>query len=156
MKSVLSRSRALFFTGIFALLLAAPAWALPVTNVAISTPKGPVSFTVEIAADAAAQQKGLMYRRSLPPDAGMLFDFYDSLNVAFWMKNTYIPLDMIFIRADGTIANVAADTVPLSLKEVPSKGPVRAVLEINGGRAKELGIEAGQVVHAQLFGNALP
>ena len=103
-------------------------------------------FTVEVAATAKEQNDGLMYRRSLAPDRGMIFPYDPPQSVAFWMKNTLIPLDMIFIRKDGTIARIAANTVPLSVDTVPSGEPVAAVLEIAGGRAAELGIKEGDRV----------
>ena len=103
-------------------------------------------FQVEVARTAPEQAQGLMHRQSLAPDRGMLFPYAVPQPVAFWMKNTLIPLDMIFIRADRTIANIAANTVPLSLEPVPSAEPVVAVLEIAGGRAAELGIKAGDRV----------
>lgn len=104
------------------------------------------SFTVEIADDDAERSRGLMFREELAPDAGMLFDFFDERPVAFWMQNTLIPLDMIFIKADGTIARVHAEAVPMDRTSVPSGEPVRFVLEIPGGRAAELGIEAGDTL----------
>jgi uncharacterized membrane protein (UPF0127 family) len=79
-------------------------------------------------------------------DAGMLFDFGRDERASFWMRNTYIPLDMLFIKADGTIESIAERTTPLSERSVPSKGPVRYVLEINGGLSDRLGIEAGDKV----------
>ena len=103
-------------------------------------------FTVEVAATEQEQATGLMNRSSLAPDRGMIFPFPVPREASFWMKNTLIPLDMIFIRADGTIANVEPNTVPLSLDAVFSAGPVGAVLEIPGGRAAELGIKAGDRV----------
>ena len=108
-------------------------------------------FTVEIADTEAAREKGLMYRKSLPPGQGMLFDFHSDQPVRFWMKNTYIPLDMIFIRSDGRIANIAENTTPMSEKEVPSAGPVRAVLEVSGGTARKLGIAPGDYVANPIF-----
>jgi uncharacterized membrane protein (UPF0127 family) len=103
-------------------------------------------FTVEVARTPAEQQAGLMHRRSLAPDAGMIFPFAVPQTAAFWMKNTLIPLDMIFIRADGRIARVAAMTTPHSLDPVGSGEEVAAVLELRGGRAAELGIKAGDRV----------
>jgi len=103
-------------------------------------------FTVEVARTPEEQAKGLMFRQSLAPDRGMIFPYDPPQPVAFWMKNTLIPLDMIFIRQDGTIANIAENTVPLSLEAVPSAEPVVAVLEIAGGRSAELGIKAGDKV----------
>ena len=92
------------------------------------------------------QTRGLMFRTSLPADGGMLFPFPKPRIASFWMKNTLIPLDMFFIRADGSIANIAANTVPYSEEPVPSDGPVAAVLEIAGGRSAELGIKPGDKV----------
>ncbi len=103
-------------------------------------------FTVEVARSPREQEIGLMNRPSLAPDRGMIFPYDPPQPAAFWMKETLIPLDMIFIRADGTIARIAANTVPLSLDPVPSNEPVAAVLEIAGGRAAELGIRAGDTV----------
>ncbi len=103
-------------------------------------------FTVEIARTEQEQATGLMNRPSLAPDRGMVFPFTPPRDASFWMKNTLIPLDMIFVRSDGSIANVEANAVPLSLDPVYSAGPVRAVLEITGGRAGELGIKAGDKV----------
>jgi uncharacterized protein len=87
-----------------------------------------------------------MNRSSLTSDHGMIFPFDPPREASFWMKNTLIPLDMIFVRADGSIANIEANTVPLSLQPVYSDGPVAAVLEIAGGRSAELGIKAGDKV----------
>lgn len=104
-------------------------------------------FTVELAASEAEQEQGLMYRQSLAPDAGMIFPFDQPRVANFWMKNTYIPLDMIFIRKNGSIARIAANAVPTTLDVVSSNEPVTAVLEIAGGRAAELGLSSGDVVH---------
>lgn len=120
---------------------------------AILTSRGPVSFQVEVAADDAARARGLMYRKSLAPDRGMLFDFHTPRPVSFWMRNTYIPLDMIFIRADGRILSIARNTTPLSEEGVPSGGPVRAVLELIGGRAAEIGALPGDRVRHRIFPN---
>jgi uncharacterized membrane protein (UPF0127 family) len=103
-------------------------------------------FTVEIARTEDEQATGLMNRSSLAPDRGMIFPFEPPRDASFWMKNTLIPLDMIFVRADGSIANIEANTVPLSLQPVYSAGAVAAVLEIAGGRSAELGIKAGDKV----------
>jgi uncharacterized membrane protein (UPF0127 family) len=90
-----------------------------------------------------------MFRQSLAPDRGMIFPYAPPQSVSFWMKNTLIPLDMIFIREDGTIARIGENTVPLSLDPVPSLEPIVAVLEIAGGRSAELGIKAGDTVDWQ-------
>lgn len=131
----------------------APNGKLPVTTIVIDAGHGPVKFQAEVAADPESQEKGLMFRKSMAPDAGMLFDFHMPDMQTFWMKNTVIPLDMIFIRADGTISSIAPDAVPYSETPIPSYEPVRAVLEINGGRAAQLGILPGDHVHAAIFGN---
>ena len=125
--------------------------ALPVVTITIETQRGSRAFNVEMASDPQSQKQGLMYRRQLAPDAGMLFDFQETVMLSFWMKNTILPLDILFIRPDGTISSIAPDTVPLSTAPVTSVEPVRAVLEINGGRARELGIRAGDRVRAQIF-----
>ena len=103
-------------------------------------------FTVEIARTREEQATGLMNRSELAPDRGMIFPFDPPRDASFWMKNTLIPLDMIFVRTDGSIANIAENTVPLSLESVRSEGPVGAVLELAGGRAAELGIKPGDKV----------
>ena len=127
--------------------------ALPVTTVTIDTCGGQRAFKAELASDPQSQQQGLMYRQQMSPNAGMLFDFHTSTMLSFWMKNTILPLDMLFIRDDGTISTIAANAVPLSTARIDSAEPVRAVLEINGGRAKELGIRAGDRVHSVIFHN---
>lgn len=103
-------------------------------------------FTVEVARSPKEQETGLMDRQSLAPDRGMIFPYDPPQPASFWMRNTLIPLDMIFIRADGTIARIAANTVPLSLEPVPAGEPVAAVLEIAAGRSAELGIRPGDTV----------
>ena len=103
-------------------------------------------FTVEVASTPEQQAMGLMYRNKLDPDRGMIFPFDPPRDASFWMRNTLIPLDMVFIRADGSIANIAENTVPYSEEPVLSAGPVAAVLEIPGGRSAELGIKPGDKV----------
>jgi uncharacterized protein len=105
-------------------------------------------FGVELAVTADEQARGLMFRRELPDRQGMLFDFQREQPLSFWMKNTYVSLDMIFIRADGRILHIAENTKPLSEALVPSGGPARAVLEVVAGTTKKLGIAPGdRVVH---------
>jgi uncharacterized protein len=108
-------------------------------------------FAVEMAVTPEEQAKGLMFRRSLPEGQGMLFDFQREQPTSFWMKNTYISLDMIFIRADGRILRIAENTVPLSEALVSSGGPVRAVLEVVAGTSKKLGIAPGDRVAHPIF-----
>jgi len=103
-------------------------------------------FTVEVARTPEEQAQGLMNRESLSPDRGMIFPHEPPRPASFWMKNTLIPLDMIFVRTDGTISSIAENTVPLSLEPVMSMETVAAVLEIPGGRSAELGIKAGDKV----------
>jgi len=112
----------------------------------IHSQSGDHRFTVEVAATPEQQERGLMFRRSLAGDRGMIFPYDPPQFVGFWMKNTLIPLDMVFIRADGRIARVAANTTPLSLDPVLSGDLIAAVLELRGGRAAELGIKAGDKV----------
>ncbi len=120
----------------------------------IETAGGRRHFVVELALSSDQQIQGLMFRRALAPDAGMLFLYDDDHEIQMWMKNTLIPLDMIFIRGDGTILSVAQRTVPRSLATIPSGGPARAVLEVNGGTAARLGIKAGDRVVYPAFGKS--
>ncbi|MGL5839939.1 MAG: DUF192 domain-containing protein [Sphingorhabdus sp.] len=116
------------------------------TILCIKTATAQRTFTVEIARTSAEQAKGLMFRRELADDRGMIFPFPESRMASFWMKNTVIPLDIIFIRADGIIENIAANTTPYSLDPVESTAPVAAVLEIRGGLAAAMGIRPGDIV----------
>lgn len=113
-----------------------------------------IKFDVELATNDAERSRGLMFRKQLGPYEGMLFDFYQEMPVSFWMKNTLIPLDMLFIAGDGTVKHIHANAVPLSTDAIPSGYPVRAVLEINGGSAALLGIKPGDKVKHPIFGNA--
>ena len=106
-------------------------------------------FVVEVARTPEEQARGLMERQSLAPDRGMLFPYQTPQAVAFWMKNTLIPLDMVFIAPGGRILRIEANTVPLSLEPVGSGEAVEAVLELAGGRSAELGIAAGDRVEWQ-------
>src|SRR5262245_11088240 len=117
----------------------------------IATKNGVHVFGVEMAVTPEEQAKGLMFRRELPEGQGMLFDFQREQATSFWMKNTYISLDMIFIRADGRILRIAENTVPLSEALVSSGGPVRAVLEVIAGTCKRLGIAPGDRVAHPIF-----
>jgi uncharacterized membrane protein (UPF0127 family) len=141
---------------LFAVIATGAGAKLPHAVLIIDSAQGPKRFTVEIAADEPSRMQGLMFRKSLAPDSGMLFEFPDDHFRSFWMKNTILSLDMLFIRADGTISSIAANTTPYSEAEILSKEPVRAVLEINGGRSAALGIVPGARVHHAVFGDALP
>jgi uncharacterized protein len=124
------------------------------SSLTIDTVSGSHHFSIELALTPEQQEQGLMFRRSLPADAGMLFDFGESRDASFWMRNTLIPLDMLFIDADGHVADIHERAVPLSEDPIDSKVPVRAVLEVNGGTVSRLGIKLGDVVHYAIFGNA--
>ena len=123
--------------------------ALPTLDIVTSA--GRRRFTVEVMQNDEQRARGLMYRRYLPADRGMLFDFKREEPIQMWMKNTYIPLDMIFIDRKGTIVSIAENTEPLSERIIPSNGKVLAVLEVNGGTAQRLGIKRGDKVEYPLF-----
>jgi hypothetical protein len=123
------------------------------STLSIDTAGGPRRFTIELAISPPQHQQGLMYRQSLAPDAGMLFVFPRTQTATFWMKNTLIPLDMLFIAADGRIADIHERAVPLSEAVIASKEPVLAVLELNGGTVARLGIKPGDLVHHKVFGS---
>lgn len=120
---------------------------------AIETSSGTHEFQVEIAADDSSRTQGLMYRRDLAPDHGMLFDFEVEQPISMWMKNTYIPLDMVFILSDGQVHRVEERTQPHSLRTIDSGVEVRFVLEVPAGTAKRIGIAPGdKVSHALIHG----
>jgi uncharacterized protein len=123
----------------------------PTEVLIVDTANGPVRLNVEIADDAAEREHGLMYRHSLPDDRGMLFDFPEPERASFWMRNTPLSLDIIFIGVDGRILNIADHTTPYSTDQVPSAGITRGVLEIRAGRAEALGIRAGDRVRHRIF-----
>ncbi|MDF2999443.1 MAG: hypothetical protein K0R27_5080 [Xanthobacteraceae bacterium] len=133
------------------LFTALSAQAANFEKLTIDTKAGPVAVNIELAVTPAERAKGLMYRTQLAPDAGMLFDFEVDQPVYMWMKNTYIPLDMLFIRADGRVASIATDTTPLSTETISSGGPVRAVLELPAGTVRAKGIAVGDRVRHRLF-----
>lgn len=124
------------------------------SSLVIVTGAREIKFDIEMALTESQREHGLMFRKSLGPYEGMLFDFYREQTVSFWMKNTLIPLDMVFIAGDGTIRHIYANAKPLSTDTIPSESPVRAVLEINGGTAGLLGIKPGDKVKHPIFGDA--
>ena len=137
---------------LFGLLLAAgPARTAEPRTLEIASKTGVHIFAVEIADTEAQREKGLMFRKNLPDGQGMLFDFKREQDVSFWMQNTYIPLDMIFIRGDGSILRIVENAEPLSTRLIPSGGPVLAVLEVIGGTARKLGIAPGDRVAHPIF-----
>ncbi|MFY9955247.1 DUF192 domain-containing protein [Bradyrhizobium sp.] len=117
----------------------------------IVTQSGVQVFSVEIATTEEEKTTGLMYRKELPDGKGMLFDFSPEQQVSMWMKNTYISLDMIFIRADGRILRIAENTEPLSTRIIPSGGLAKGVLEVSAGTAQKYGIRPGDRVAHPLF-----
>lgn len=110
------------------------------------------TFQVEVMRTDAERAKGLMFRRYMPADRGMLFDFKAPGPAAMWMKDTYIPLDMVFIRANGTIARIEENTEPMSTRTIPSGEPILGVLELNAGTTARLDIKPGDKVVHPLFG----
>ncbi len=131
-----------------------PQRGLKVEKLSIATPAGVRSFNVEIADSPRSREIGMMWRTEVPRGTGMLFDFKTPEPATFWMENTLVPLDLIFIRADGRIANIASNAQPFSRALIPSDGPVLAVLEIGGGEARRLGLAAGQRVTHRIFAPA--
>lgn len=130
---------------------ATAAQAMARATVTIASATGNHVFNVDVARTKAEQARGLMFRTGIPTDGGMLFAPYPAegggpKEASFWMRDTPSPLDILFIRADGTIAHIAENTVPFSDAEVKSGEPVAAVLELNGGRSAELGIAVGDKV----------
>jgi uncharacterized protein len=132
-------------------VLSDPGRATSLEPLEIVSKSGVQVFSVEVMRTAEDRAKGLMYRRELPEGRGMLFDFSPEQNVSMWMKNTYLSLDMIFIRADGRILRIAESTTPESEAIIPAGGPVRGVLEVIAGTAKKFGIAPGDRVAHPLF-----
>ncbi|MFL5191580.1 MAG: DUF192 domain-containing protein [Microvirga sp.] len=150
--SVLSRIRPAFSALCFLVLIAGAVYAQAFETLSITTQAGQrQAFRVEVARNDADRAQGLMFRRSMPADQGMLFDFGRVEPVSMWMQNTYLPLDMLFIRADGTVARIAPNTEPLSTRTIPSGEPVLSVLELNAGTAARLGIKPGDRVEHPMF-----
>ncbi|WP_440410509.1 DUF192 domain-containing protein [Neorhizobium petrolearium] len=110
-------------------------------------------LSIELAVTDAQRQHGLMYRKEMAPDHGMLFDFGQARRVSMWMENTVLALDMLFIQGDGTISHIKENAVPFSRDIIDSQGPVKFVLEVNAGRAKALGIKVGDKVISKRIGN---
>lgn len=158
------RALTLIFAGLLLMLpscsakeAAAPS---PVTwetsELVIETATGAHRFTVELALDEKQRERGLMYRTEMAPDAGMLFFYPKEDEIVMWMKNTVLPLDMVFILSDGTVFDNALGAVPYSLEFIRSGGKVRAVLELNAGTVNRIGLKRGDKIRHALFGNAAP
>ncbi len=128
-----------------------PAGSAEQQTLEIISKSGVHVFTVELAVSDEERQNGLMFRRSLPESQGMLFDFKTDQDVSMWMRNTYVSLDMIFIRGDGRIRRIAENTQTESDRIISSGGPVRAVLEVVAGTAKKFGIAPGDRVASPIF-----
>jgi uncharacterized membrane protein (UPF0127 family) len=124
------------------------------SELTILSATGPHRFAVEVAETPAQMEQGLMFRRAMAPDAGMLFDYKAPTVATMWMRNTLIPLDMLFVDAQGRIVNIHQRAVPQSLDVIAAEAPVRAVIELNGGTAARLGISPGDEVRHPIFGNA--
>jgi len=131
----------------------APAQAADLSPLSIETPSGSThKFKIEVADDPQVRAQGLMYRRSLPADYGMLFDFEEDQSVSMWMKNTYVSLDMLFILSDGTVHRIEQNTTPLSTRTIDSGVPVRYVLELPAGTSARLAITRGSKVRHAIIG----
>ncbi len=123
-----------------------PISGLTVVPLTVTTAKGPHAFKVEVASTPGEQERGLMFRTEMGADEGMIFPMDPPRPSAFWMKNTVIPLDIIFIGPDHKVLNIAANAVPYDLSPLPSDGAAAGVLELNGGRAAEIGMKPGDLV----------
>src|ERR1700745_373144 len=139
---------------LFRFSIAAELQRFPTSELTIISATGRHRFNVEVAQTPEQMEQGLMFRRSLAPDAGMLFDYKAPTVATMWMRNTLIPLDMLFVEAKGRIVNIRERAVPQSLDVIAALAPVRAVIELNGGTAARLGIAPGDRVEHPIFGNA--
>jgi hypothetical protein len=138
-----------------ALLAALPAHALETfktSELTVESANGAHKFTIELALSGTQMEQGLMFRRSMAPDAGMLFDFGAPTNVTMWMKNTFIPLDMLFLDSNGRVIDIHERAVPQSLDMISASGPSRYVIELNGGTAERLGIKPGDKASSPYIG----
>jgi uncharacterized membrane protein (UPF0127 family) len=142
---------ALVFAVLVVASVGAPAVGEGLESLEIATSAGRRAFQVEIANNDASRERGLMDRRYMAADRGMLFEFDRDAPTSFWMKNTYIPLDMIFIARSGVVTRIVANAEPLSERAIPSGGPCAAVLELNGGAAASIGLKVGDKVRHPFF-----
>ena len=143
--------RRLFLAVLLAFVPPALAQEATLEPLEIATSTGQHSFSVEVMRTDEQRARGLMNRRFMAQDRGMLFDFKREEPVAMWMKNTYLSLDMVFIDKSGKVVNVAENTEPLSERIIPSSGPVLAVLELNAGAARRIGLKPGDRLRHSLF-----
>ena len=142
-----------FGLALLAGLVAAHAEA-PLESLTIDTASGPHKFKVEVMRTEPERERGLMYRKTMARDHGMLFEYPTEQPVTFWMHNTYLPLDLIFIGKDGRVVNVAPDAKPMDDSLIPSAGPALGVLELDAGSARAIGLKAGDLVRHKMFGDA--
>ena len=140
---------ALAFAAVLARAEAAPAPA--VDDLSIVTASGPHRFSVEVMRTRDELERGLMFRKTMAADHGMLFDFAEPQQVTMWMKNTVMPLDMVFIAKDGRIVSIKHDATPFSLDTIPSGGEVLGVLEVKAGTATRIGAKPGDTVIDPMF-----
>ncbi|HEX2582346.1 MAG TPA: DUF192 domain-containing protein [Dongiaceae bacterium] len=138
--------RWIYLVGMMWLSQMSAVWALETVTLTVSGASGRHTFQAELARTFQEREEGLMFRRNLAPDAGMLFLFPAEQSVAFWMKNTYLPLDLLFIGADGQVRQIAKNAHPLDETPIPSLGPVQYVFEVNAGTTDRLGIQPGDRV----------
>ena len=153
LKTSTRRAALALLAGLFAAAAAPapPAVKLRVEPLEVVSATGVAKFQVEMADTPASRERGLMFRKALAPDRGMLFDFKTPQETAFWMRNTLIPLDILFVARDGRIITIARNAAPLDETPIPSGGPVLGVLELKGGRAAELGLSPGDRVRQRIF-----
>jgi uncharacterized protein len=147
-------SRKFFFGPLVALFIATAGHAQEAARIepmSITTENAVTYFQTEIADTDELRSRGLMFRHIMPPDRAMLFDFENPRPAAMWMKNTYVSLDMLFVRADGTIAAIAENTEPLSLQTISVDEPVKGVVELAAGTVKRLGIKRDDRVYHAIF-----
>ena len=130
---------------------AVPQQLLPLEELTVQTGAGSFRFEIEIADTPLERQIGLMNRKSMPLNHGMLFDFQRTRVIEMWMKNTFIPLDMVFVKADGIVTHIERNTTPHSLQIISSQQPASHVLELNAGIANQIGLKPGHKLNHPLF-----
>ena len=143
------RKWSILLLGIVPLLIVSANQALaqmPTGTAVIETAKGTFQFTVERAETPNDRSRGLMYRRSMPADHGMMFTWESDTNISMWMANTVLALDMVFIKSDGRVHRVHENAVPFSRENIPAGAPIRQVLELNAGTAERIGIKPGDKI----------
>jgi len=152
-RRILLLSCAAMIASLFVFAAKAQLQSFATSELTIVSATGPHRFTVEVAETPAQMEQGLMFRRNMAPDAGMLFDYKAPTAATMWMRNTLIPLDMLFVDGQGRIVNIHQRAVPQTLDVIAAGAPVRAVIELNGGTAARLGIAPGDRVQHPIFGN---